>query len=159
MAYSAGLVTELAALEIMSPADAATCSDTGVCRPGEAAGVRLVRVTVSLALPATAGTAVPLDIVAGTATGISLAIGADHLLAPIDCGNLAETTVLCTDNSASVPTEVVPGGVVLLCESFDVPAVASAVLDVTVRPPVSDADGTNPLPPASFPDVGWLLPG
>jgi hypothetical protein len=157
--YPDGLVVSVASLETMPSADAATCSNDGICRAGETPGDVLVRVTVRLSLPDDAPAGLHLDVVAGTASGIGLAVGERHMAAAVDCGNLAETTVLCTDNSASVPTDVVPGVDVFLCESFDVPASDRSAMDVTIQPPVSDADGANPLRTTRFTDVGGLLTG
>ena len=145
--YPDGLVVQLAAAEIMPAADAATCSADGDCGPGQAPGDRLVRITLALALPAAAPGPIALDVVAGTASGIALSASGRTL--PIDCGNMAETTVLCTDNSASVPAAVMPGGEVRLSEAYDVPVGDLSRLTVTFQPPVNEG-GRNPLLPATF---------
>jgi hypothetical protein len=155
--YPDGLVVSVASLETMPSVDAATCPNDDLCRAGETPGDVLVRVTLRLALSAGATSALHLDVVAGTASGIGLTAGTGHLAAAIDCGNVVETTVLCTDNSASVPTFVAPGGEAFLCESFDVPVGDLTTLDVTVQPPISADDGTNPLRTATLADVGGLL--
>jgi hypothetical protein len=142
-----GLVVRLVAVEVMPAADAATCSPSGVCGPGQAPGDRLVRITLGLALPPDAPGSIPLDVVAGTASGIALTAAGRTL--PIDCGNMAETTVLCTDNSASVPAAVMPGREVLLSEAYDVPVGDLSALTVTFQPPVN-AGGINPLTPVTF---------
>ncbi len=133
--YANGLVVRLAGFERMPSADAATCDDRGVCRPGSAPGTVLVRVNIRLSV-AQDGSAVPLSLMAGTASGISLATGADHRPAAIDCGNLAETTLLCTDLGTSLPDHVDSATPVTLCESFDVPAESVDALSVTITPPV-----------------------
>jgi len=142
VAYADGLRVQLASLETMPATDAATCTDDGVCRPGSAPGTRLIRVNVALSLPVGAAP-LRLDVVAGTASGIQLLAGGDP--AAIDCGNLAETTVLCTDISASVPVLLQAGGSVTLCESFDVPVSSLDRLTVMIQPPISDVAGKNPL--------------
>jgi hypothetical protein len=147
-AYSDDLVVRLAGVERMPSADAATCDDRGVCGPGGAPGTRLVRIDIALSVPPGQPT-VPLAILAGTRTGIDLrtAFGA----ADVDCGNLAETDVLCTDISAAPPVRVDPGAApVVLCESFDVPVGSLDDLIVTVEPPVRD----GPAPIATFHIVG-----
>lgn len=156
--YPDGLVLRVARIETMPSADGATCDPVGVCRAGLAAGNRLVRVTIMMGLPATAATSIPLDVVAGTASGIQLRTRRGA--AAIDCGNLAETDLLCTDLEADVPTSVDPGTQVALSESFDVPASVLAHRDqltVVVQPPVSSPAGSNPLPAATF--SGLDVPG
>jgi hypothetical protein len=145
--YADGLRVALVSLETMPPTDAATCTDDGICRPGSAPGTRLVRVNVALSLPVGAAP-LRLDVVAGTASGIQLL--ADGAPAAIDCGNLAETTVLCTDISASVPVLIEAGESVTLCESFDVRVSSLDRLSVVIQPPISDANGENPLGPVEF---------
>jgi hypothetical protein len=155
--YPNGLVLSLAIIELMPGSDGATCSDAGVCTPGEASGDRLVRVTVSLAWPALEPLALPLDVVAGTASGIGLSAGAARRPAAIDCGNLVETTVLCTDIGATIPAFIAAGSEVRLCESFDVPAGDLDTLVVTVQPPVAGRAGADPLAPATLPAPPVML--
>jgi hypothetical protein len=139
--YPGGLEVRLAGVERMPSADAATC-DRGGCRAGSAPGTRLVRVDIALSLPPGAAP-VPLAILAGTRTGIDLTAGGP---VAVDCGNLTETAVLCTDLTAAPPDRVAPGETVVICESFDVPSGMLADLTVTVAPPVRD----GPMPVATF---------
>ena len=127
----------------MPSADAATCVDGGGCHTGSAPGTQLVRVGIALSLPPGAAP-VALEIMAGTRTGIGLAAAGRSV--DVDCGNVAETTVLCTDQAASLPDRVDPATPVVLYESFDVPIGALADLTVTIAPPVRN----GPVPTATF---------
>jgi hypothetical protein len=133
--HSGDVVVRLVSLERMPSVDAADCRDDGICRAGSAPGTRLIRVNIALSLPPGASP-VPLDILAGTSTGIGLFAGADRRPLAVDCGNLAETAILCTDQAVSVPTVVDPAAPVVLSESFDVPDGALADLTATITPPV-----------------------
>lgn len=143
--YPDGLVVQVGQLEPMPSTDAATCTDGGICRSGSAPGTHLVRVDIHLSL-APGVPAVPLAVMAGTASGIGLAVGADRRPVAVDCGNMAETTILCTDIGASLPDRVGPGAPVELCESFDLPDGSVTPLTVTFTPPVRD----GPLPTVTF---------
>ena len=156
--YPDGLVVRIGSLERLPADRGATCDAVGVCTAGEAAGDVLVRVNVVLGLPASAPAPIALDVVAGTAGGISLLAGPGRLPAAIDCGFIGETDVLCTDSANVVPTRVDPGTDVTVSEAFDVPAGALNALTVRVQPPVSDATGANPLRATTFDNAEALLP-
>ena len=72
--YADGLTVRLVSLTKLPSALGATCDAVGDCRPGAAAGDVLVRVDVGL----TSTAPIALDVVAGTAGGISLRAGAEH---------------------------------------------------------------------------------
>jgi hypothetical protein len=148
--YPDGLVVRLVSLERLPAAAGASCDDNGVCRPGADPRAVVVRVNVGLALPVSAPAAVTLDVVAGTAGGISLLMGPERQAAAIDCGFVGEADVLCTDSAATVPARVEPGSEVTLSETFDVPGAELAALAVTVQPPVADGAGANPLRAVTF---------
>jgi hypothetical protein len=151
-----GLVARVAAVERLAASAGAHCDPAGVCGPGVGAGRTLVRVTIALGLPSGAPGAVRLDVVAGSAGGIALTVGA--VPAAIDCGYVGDAVPLCTDISAAVPTVVRPGGEVRISESFDVPeAGLAAPMSVAVQPPVADATGTDPLRATTFEHVELLL--